>query len=252
MRLTTIRTLVALKVIIFASLAGTLFFQSEAKPGDEPQAKQAAKVNEGAESVKVAESPSTKTPAEDTSEFSLAEIPPTIQSPMQAQRIRRQLEILRNDVETRIEALKAAQASYAATRKSIAAELQRIEEEKRYLHETLQKEKEVKQSRLDEAIGFVAKMEPRKAAPMLEGMDKDLVIRLFKELPPRLVTRILEAMKSQKATEFMEYYSRIRSGREYEILRELGLCQSGPADEGKPLEKKDADAPAEGEENSSN
>ena len=93
------------------------------------------------------------------------------------------------------------------------------------MEETLQKEKKVKEERLTETIEFISKMEPRKASVVLEGMDRDLVISLMKKLPARFVTKALEGMSPKKTVEYMEYYTRIRSGREYELMKELGLCK---------------------------
>ena len=147
----------------------------------------------------------------------------------EANSIRNQLLLVRKDVEAKIQSLALSKASLEKTREKVTSELKLLSEQKRIMEETLQNEKKVKEERVKEALVFVEKMEPRKAAPLIEAMDRDLVIALFKKLPPRNVTRILENVSSKKATELMEYYTRLRSGREYELLKELGLCQADGA-----------------------
>ena len=176
------------------------------------------------------EEPAGQPPAAEKSPASVegAEVPSIPKSNMsidEALRIRNNLELMREDVQIKLRSLAQAKISYERTKKDVEEKLRAIKEENKLLDETLQKEKASKTDRLKEALLFIEKMEPRKAAPVVEAMDKDLVIALFKKLPPRNVTRILENVSPQKATQLMEYYTRIRSGREYSLLRELGLCQ---------------------------
>ena len=149
----------------------------------------------------------------------------------EAAELRTQLELLKRDVEQKITKLSQAKKSYDKAKTDIDLKLKRIVEERTLLKETLQQEKKSKEERLSEALEFVAKMEARKAAPVIEGMDRDLVLHLFRKLPPRQVTKILESVNPKKATELMEYYTRIRSGREFDLMREMGLCQSSEKDD---------------------
>ncbi|WP_397599457.1 MotE family protein [Silvanigrella sp.] len=142
----------------------------------------------------------------------------------EAMRIRDELEITKQDIEQKIVKLQEAKKSYDLARLDVDSRLKKIEEEKRLLDETLQKEKKLKEDRVKEAVEFVSKMEPRKVAPVMDTMDRDLVIALLSRLPARQVTKLLENSSPAKATQFLEYYTRIRSGREFEMLRELGLC----------------------------
>lgn len=146
-------------------------------------------------------------------------------APADASEIRAQLEFLRKDAETRIASLAQARKTYEVAKTGVDEQLKRIEEERKFLEETLQKEKKIKEDRLSETMEFVSKMEPKKAAAVMEGMDRDSVILLLRKLPARFVTKALEAMSPKKAVEFMEYYTRIRSGREYALMKELGLCK---------------------------
>ena len=68
-------------------------------------------------------------------------------------------------------------------------------------------------------------MEPKKAAPIIENMDRDLVVALFKAIGQKQITYILEAMDPQKSVELTEYFGRIRSGKEYDLLSEMNKSQ---------------------------
>jgi len=140
--------------------------------------------------------------------------------------IRQQLDTMRQDVSEKLVRLKLATEKFDASRKDSADKLALIKQERQLLEESVQKEKKVQKERVEQALTFIEKMEARKAAPVLEGMDRDLVLELFKRLKPKTVTKFLEAMKPKKATEYMEYYSRIRSGREYELLRDMKVCST--------------------------
>ncbi len=142
----------------------------------------------------------------------------------EAIRIRDEFEIMKLDIEQKLVRLEEAKKSYDLARLDVDSRLKKVEEQKRLLDETIQKEKKLKEDRVKEAVEFVSKMEPRKVAPVMDTMDRDLVIVLLSRLPPRQVTKLLENSTPAKATQFLEYYTRIRSGREFEMLRELGLC----------------------------
>jgi flagellar motility protein MotE (MotC chaperone) len=157
----------------------------------------------------------------------LPDIPEKGLSLSRAAELRNQLLLMRKDVEQKIEKMNIAKQGYERAKGDVDAKLKRIEEERKLLEETLQKERKAKDERLSETLEFIAKMEPKKAAPLIEGMDRDLVMQLLRKLPPRQVTKLLESVNPKKATELLEYYTRIRSGREYELLREMGLCANG-------------------------
>ena len=212
--------LIAAKLVALAGAGGFLYAENQSKA----QAQESTVASNDAKST-------------DVKKDDLPPIPEKGLSLSRAAEIRNQLLIMRRDVESRIAQLQAAQKGYERSKSSVDAKLKRIEEERRLLEETLQKERKAKQERLSDALQFVAKMEPQKAAPLLETMDRDLVMQLLNQLPPRQVTKLLESVNPKKATEFLEYYTRIRSGREYELLREMGLCATG--NEGEFDEKQD-------------
>lgn len=120
-----------------------------------------------------------------------------------------------------IEKLKESRKRLQNLEKDLDKKLAEIKEERLFIVQTLQKEKDLKKERLDRLIELYEKMEPKKAAPVFETMDKDLAAQLLKSLRQKQVTAILEKMAPEKALELTEYYGRVRSGAEYDLLREM-------------------------------
>jgi flagellar motility protein MotE (MotC chaperone) len=111
--------------------------------------------------------------------------------------------------------------NFESLKKDLQEAIKKIDEEKLFFSQSLQKEKEIKEERLNQLILLYEKMEPKKAAPVFEEMDRDLAIALFKKIKDKQVTKIFENMNPQKVNELTEYFGRIRSGSEYQLLQEL-------------------------------
>lgn len=127
----------------------------------------------------------------------------------------------RQQVDSRVEQLKQRESQLQQLEKSIDGKLLKLEEERKFFATTLQKEKDLKGERMDKLIALYEKMEPKKAAPVIEQMDKDMAVELFKRLNQKQVTKILEVMSPEKSVKLSEYYARIRSGKEYDVIKEL-------------------------------
>ncbi len=178
----------------------------------------------------------------------LPDIPKNGMKTSEALRIREELEWMRKDVEQKIVRLEEAKSAYDKSKENVTSQLKKVEEERRLLDETLQKEKNIKEERLKETVDFVAKMEPRAVAPILESMDRDLVMALFTKLPQRQVTKILQTkilqnMAPPKATQLLEYFTHIRSGREFEMLKDMGLCSASKENDAKVQSNSDPAKP---------
>lgn len=105
--------------------------------------------------------------------------------------------------------------------KSIDEKLVKLDEERKFIAKTLQQEKDLKGERLDKLVELYDKMEPKKAAPQFEKIDQDLAVALFKRLKQKQVTTILELMNPDKSVAITEYFGRVKSGKEYDLLKEL-------------------------------
>ena len=204
----TLHLIFATKITALAGIAGFMYANHQAKA--EESATQAPETDKKADAS-----------------ATLPDVPEKGLSLSRAAEIRNQLLLMRKDVEQKTEKMNVARQGYERAKLDVEQKLKRIEEERKLLEETLQKERKAKDDRLTETLEFISKMEPKKAAPLIETMDRDLVMQLLRKLPPRQVTKLLESVNPKKATELLEYYTRIRSGREYEMLREMGLCANG-------------------------
>lgn len=131
------------------------------------------------------------------------------------------IEQAKQQVEQRIKTLKSQYTSLQALEQSIDKKLDSLQEERQFFIQTIQQEKKIQADRLDTLVDLYAKMEPKKAAPVFETMDKDLIVALFNKMKKKQVTRIMELINPQKSAELTEYFGRIRSGREYELLKEM-------------------------------
>ena len=127
----------------------------------------------------------------------------------------------KGQIEDRLKLLEQREAHLKGLEHSLDEKLQKLEEEMAFFQQTLQKEKKLNDERLGNLVEFYQKMEPKKAAPVFEKLDKDLVVALFNRIPRKQVVTILQLMKPEKSVELSEYYGRIRSGNEYEMLHEI-------------------------------
>lgn len=127
-------------------------------------------------------------------------------------------------VEERIKFLSSKQEKLGRLEASIDQKLKKLEEEMSYFQQTQQKEKEVKKERLDSLVEFYKKMPAKKAAPVFENLDQDLVVSLFNALPKKQTMNILSLMDPAKSVEISEYFGRIQSAKEYELLKEINTA----------------------------
>ncbi len=144
----------------------------------------------------------------------------------------------KRQVEDRLALLTKREEKLIRLEKGIDAKLMSLDEERRFFAQSIQREKDLKGERLDKLILLYSKMEPKKAAPVFEKLDKDLVVSMFKVLPQKQVTLILETMAPDKSVEISEYYGRIRSGREYDLLKEMNTSLLKEFEECKGLPQK--------------
>lgn len=127
----------------------------------------------------------------------------------------------KRDVEDSLKVLSSKKRELEAIEQTIDTKIEKIEEERLYFGQTVQQEKKIQEDRLIKLEKLYAKMEPKKAAPIFAEMDKDLVVALFGKLADKQITRILENMPADKSKEITEYYGRVGSGSEYDILKEM-------------------------------
>lgn len=149
------------------------------------------------------------------------------------------IEKKRSQVEDRLSLLEKRETQLKGIEKTIETKIRKLEDEMRFFDESLQKEKKVNDERLEQLVEFYKKMPPKKAAPVFEKLNKDLIVALFNRIPKKQTTEILGLMNPEKSVEISEYYGRIRSGNEYEMLKEMNaeLRQQFNECKGMPREK---------------
>lgn len=168
----------------------------------------------------------------------LLELPPLDPDSHKKDELGKYLEIAerkKKQIEERLEIMKNRESQLKKLESSIDDKLRLLDEERRYFAQTIQQEKTLKGERTDKLVTLYAKMEPKKAAPVFEKLDKDLVVELFKQLPQKQVTLILETMNPERSVFLSEYYGRVRSAREYDLLKELNQSLRKEFDECKGL-----------------
>ncbi len=127
-------------------------------------------------------------------------------------------------VEDRIKILKIHQQQLDNLENSIDKKLEKLENEMVFFKQTLQKEKQIQDERLQALVAFYEKMPAKKAAPVFEKMDKDLVVALFQKIPKKQTMQILSLMTPERSIEMSEYFGRIKSAKEYELLKEINTA----------------------------
>lgn len=149
------------------------------------------------------------------------------------------IEKKRSQVEDRLSLLEKREVQLKGIEKVIETKIRKLEDEMRFFDESLQKEKKLNDERLEQLVEFYKKMPAKKAAPVFEKLNKDLIVALFNKIPQKQTTEILGLMNPEKSVEISEYYGRIRSGNEYEMLKEMNteLRQQFDECKGMPREK---------------
>lgn len=134
------------------------------------------------------------------------------------------IEKKQTQIDSRIQLLAKREEHLKKLEVVLDQKIEKLQAEMEFFKQSQQKEKEINEERLAGLIDFYKKMPAKKAAPVFEKMDKDLVVALFKKIPQKQTTEILGLMNPQKSVELTEYFGRIRSGKEYEMLKEVNLA----------------------------
>ena len=131
------------------------------------------------------------------------------------------IERKQEQINERIEILKIREEQLKQLEEGIDKKIVKIDEEILFFKQTQQQEKKLKDERLDNLVDFYKKMTPKKAAPIMENLDRDLLVSLFQKFPKKQTMNILSLMNPTKAAEISEYYGRINSIKEYDMIKEI-------------------------------
>ena len=141
----------------------------------------------------------------------------------------------KQQVDQRLALLKTREDQLKKIEATIDSKLNKLEEERLFFIQSVQKEKEVKKERLERLVKFYSKMEPKKAGPVFEQLNKDLTVAMFQKMQQKRITKILESMSPERSVKITEYYGRIKSGKEYELLKEMNVSLRKTFDECKGM-----------------
>lgn len=170
----------------------------------------------------------------------LLNLPKIDKSDLKKSEISRFLKILdrkSQQVNDRVKILDRREGHLKSLEKSVEVKLGKLEDEIDFFKQTIQREKVINEERLKQLVKFYEKMTPKKAAPVFEKLDRDLVVALFNRIPKKQTMNILALMNPDKSVELSEYYGRIRSGKEYELLKEINSALKKEFQECKGLPK---------------
>ncbi|MFW7380121.1 MAG: MotE family protein [Oligoflexus sp.] len=123
------------------------------------------------------------------------------------------IERKKSQAEDRIRFLQQREMQLKRLEGQVNNKLQKLEEEMQYFQQTQQQEKTVQDERLAKLVEFYEKMNPKKAAPVFERLDRDLVVQLFKRIPQKQTREILSLIEPEHSVELSEYFGRIRSAK---------------------------------------
>ncbi len=132
-------------------------------------------------------------------------------------------ETAKQQIDDKKKGLVVHEAKLKNIEETIDKKLKALEEERNFFVQSIQKEKEIQQDRLNTLVDIYTKMEPKKAAPVFATLDKDLMVALFKKLKQKILTQIIEAMSPDQSKTVTEYFARVGSAREYDILKEMNV-----------------------------
>lgn len=132
-------------------------------------------------------------------------------------------EKVKQELDNKVSIISKRKKQMLVMEKNVAKLIDKLEQEKHYFKQAVQKEIDLRQDRVKKLALFYEKMEPKKAAPIFENLNKDLAVALINLINKKQITQILQAMDSQKSNELTEYYGRVGSGQEYALLKEMNV-----------------------------
>ena len=121
------------------------------------------------------------------------ELPPLDPEKAKKEEIERYLKLVdqaRQQIADREKTLESREKSLETVQATILKKLDGVENERNFFVQTVQREKDIQKERLDRLVTLYEKMEPKKAAPIIESMDKDL--RLTKLQEEKNLVEIIE------------------------------------------------------------
>jgi flagellar motility protein MotE (MotC chaperone) len=140
-----------------------------------------------------------------------ADSPPPSQPSLDSRNVEAGLEILerkRAEIETERQQLERERKQLRAFKQEIEAKLIQLSEIQDSIQRKLDEHKMIRDNKIKHLIKIYSTMAPKKAAALIEKLDKELIMELFSQMKVEQVGQILPHMSAENATKVGEHLAR--------------------------------------------
>ena len=139
------------------------------------------------------------------------ESPPPSQPSLNSRNVEAGLEILerkRAEIETERQQLERERKQLTAFKQEIEAKLVQLSEIQDSIQRKLDEHKMIRDNKINHLIKIYTTMAPKKAAALIEKLDKELIMELFSQMKVEQVGQILPHMSAENAAKIGEHLAR--------------------------------------------
>jgi len=139
------------------------------------------------------------------------ESPPPSQPSLNSRNVEAGLEILerkRAEIETERQQLERERKQLTAFKQEIEAKLVQLSEIQDSIQRKLDEHKMIHDNKIKHLIKIYTTMAPKKAAALIEKLDKELIMELFSQMKVEQVGQILPHMSAENAAKIGEHLAR--------------------------------------------
>ena len=140
-----------------------------------------------------------------------ADSPPPSQPSLDSRNVEAGLEILerkRAEIETERQQLERERKQLTAFKQEIEAKLIQLSEIQDSIQRKLDEHKIIRDNKIKHLIKIYTTMAPKKAAALIEKLDKELIMELFSQMKVEQVGQILPHMSAENAAKIGEHLAR--------------------------------------------
>jgi len=137
--------------------------------------------------------------------------PPPSQPSLNSRNVEAGLEILerkRAEIETERQQLERERKQLTAFKQEIEAKLVQLSEIQDSIQRKLDEHKMIRDNKINHLIKIYTTMAPKKAAALIEKLDKELIMELFSQMKVEQVGQILPHMSAENAAKIGEHLAK--------------------------------------------
>ena len=137
--------------------------------------------------------------------------PPPSQPSLNSRHVEAGLEILerkRAEIETERQQLERERKQLTAFKQEIEAKLVQLSEIQDSIQRKLDEHKMIRDNKINHLIKIYTTMAPKKAAALIEKLDKELIMELFSQMKVEQVGQILPHMSAENAAKIGEHLAK--------------------------------------------